>query len=296
MKKITARYFYSPICSEAFASLDRLKNLFLKYQEYIDFQALNIFGCNLQSGFSWFPIEKELVDSIINNGEYPLLYGKLFIQGNEIKGFPPSKTMISKILKDYGVSFQEDDYQFDYGKANKMKFKCDREEFKIKKYDLKNLGDSCIICTKYNSFIDEINYIQENWAKYENLKIDFLKESLDRDDLIGYIEYYCGKPVGFIEAFPIEVSRRLGFPVSNINTSGIMITCLSVRKEVSGYGVASRLIDAIELEVKNREYDSIEVLSFPDKHNWQPESLYEKKGYRRVKEIKDLSIMRKELK
>lgn len=294
MKKIIARYFYSPICPEAFASLDRINNLFLKYQKDIDFQAFNVSDCNFQEVLSWFPREKELIDSISESGGYPLLFGKLFIQGNEIKGFPPSKTMISDMLKDHGVSFQEEDYQFDYGVTNRERHQCDSNKFRVKSYDEKNLKDCCIICTKHNPFLDEKTYIPENWAKYENLKVDFLRDNLDKDTLIGCIEYYEDEPVGFIEAFPLEISRRLGFPISN-SANGIMITCLSVRKEVSGYGVASRLIESIECEAKNRQYESIEVLSFPDKHNWQPESLYAEKGYKKVKEVSHLSIMKKEL-
>lgn len=295
MKKIIARYFYSPICPEAFASLNRINNLFLKYQKHIDFKSFNVFDCNFQSVDSWFHEEKELVDSLGENSGYPLLYGKLFIEGNEIKGFPPSKRMISDILKSNGVPFQEDDYRFDYGAANRGKFDCDIDGFHLKKYDEKNLKDSCIICTKHNPFLKEGTYIPENWAKYENEKVDFLKENLDREDLIGCIEYYGDEPVGFIEGFPLEISRRLGFPISDNNSTGIMITCLSVRKEVSGYGVASRLIEMIEGEARQRKYEVIEVLSFPDKHNWQPESLYRKNGYKKVREINGLSIMKKEL-
>ncbi|WP_156774434.1 hypothetical protein [Alkaliphilus oremlandii] len=47
MKKIIARYFYAPICPESFASLDRLHHLFYKYKDRIDFEAFNVFDCNL---------------------------------------------------------------------------------------------------------------------------------------------------------------------------------------------------------------------------------------------------------
>lgn len=295
MKKIVARYFYVPICPESFASLDRLRNLFLKYKEQIDFEAFNIFDCKFESLYSWFSSEEEIIESVRENGTYPLLFGKLFIQGNEIKGFPPSKKFISNALKEHGISFEEEDYKFDYGAITKERLKYDIDKFQIKKYDGKLLRDSCIICTKYNPYLDEKSYIPENWVKYEQLKTKFLEESLENGSLAGYIEYYNHEPVGFIEAFPLDVSRKLGFPISSKSTNGVMITCLSVRKEMSGYGVASRLIEYLEEEVKNRKYESIEVLSFPDERNWQPKSLYEKKGYKKVKEIKELCIMRKEL-
>jgi len=193
------------------------------------------------------------------------------------------------------IPFKEEDYKFDYGSTNRERIKCDTNKFQIKKYEKKTLNDTCVICTKYNPYLDEKSYLPGDWKKYEQLKENFLKENLDKDNLIGYIEYYNEEPVGFVEAFPLDMSRKLGFPISSENTKGVMITCLSVRKENSGYGVASRLLEHLEKEVKSKKYKSIEVLSFPDANNWQPKSLYEKRGYRIVKEIRQLCIMKKEL-
>lgn len=295
MKKIIARYFYAPICPESFASLDRLYDLFLNYKEQVDFESFNVFDCKFESPHSWFPSEEEIIESINENGTYPLLFGKLFIQGNQIKGFPPSKRSLSNTLQEYDVFFEDEEYKFDYGTTSKEQIRCDINKIQIKRYEEKLLRDPCIVCTKYNPYLDEKTYLPENWVKYEQLKSNFLKENLDKGSLIGYIEYYDEVPVGFIEAFPLDVSRMLGFPISSKDTDGVMITCLSVRKEVSGQGVASSLINYLEKEAKEKKYKSIEVLSFPDGQDWQPKSLYEKRGYKKVKDIGELYIMKKEL-
>lgn len=295
MEKIIVRYFYSPICPESFASLDRLYNLFMNYKEQVNFEPFNVFDCKFESPHSWFPSEEEIIRSVNGSGTYPLLYGKLFIQGNQIKGFPPSKQSISNILKEYGVFFKEEDYKFDYGETTRERLKCDINKIQIKRYEKKLLRDTCIVCTKYNPYLEEKTYLPEKWIKYEQLKSNFLKENLDKGSLIGYIGYYNEVPIGFIEAFPLDISRMLGFPISSKATNGVMITCLSIRKEMSGQGVASMLIEYLEKEAKEKKYKSIEVLSFPDVHNWQPKLLYEKKGYKKVKEIGELCIMKKEL-
>ncbi|WIV11528.1 GNAT family N-acetyltransferase [Proteiniborus sp. MB09-C3] len=295
MKKIIIRYFYTPICPEAFASLDRLYNLFSNYKEQVDFESFNVFDCKFESSHPWFPSEEEIIKSVNGNGTYPLLYGELFIQGNQIEGFPPSPKSISNALKEYGIFFKEEDYKFDYTTIKKEIFQCDNNRVQIKRYGKKILRDTCIICTKYNPYLDEKAYFPENWIKYEQLKGDFLKENLDKGSLIGYIGYYDEMPVGFIEAFPLDISKKLGFPISSKDDNDVMITCLSVRKEMSGQGIATRLIDYLEKEAKEKKYKSIEVLSFPDEHNWQPKSLYEKNGYKKVKEIRELFIMKKEL-
>lgn len=295
MGEVIARYFYAPICPESFASLDWLYNLFSKYKEQIDFETFNVFDCKFESPHPWFQSEEEIINSVNGSGTYPLLYGELFIQGNKIKGFPPSEKYISAILKEYGLSFKEEDYKFDYSAKSKEGFKWDINKAQIKSYDERVLGDACTICTKYHPYLDEKAYLPEKWNKYEQLKSNFLRESLDKGSLIGCIEYYDEIPAGFIEAFTLDTSRMLGFPVSNKDDNGVMITCLSVRSEMSGQGIASRLIDYLEKEVIQKKYKSIEVLSFPDEHNWQPESLYEKKGYRRIKEIGNMFLMKKEL-
>lgn len=295
MKKIIARYFYAPICPESFASLDRLYDLFLNYKEQVDFESFNVFDCKFESPHSWFPSEEEIIESINENGTYPLLFGKLFIQGNQIKGFPPSKRSISNALQEYDVFFEDEEYKFDYGTTSKEQIRCDINKIQIKRYEEKLLRDPCIVCTKYNPYLDEKTYLPENWVKYEKLKSNFLKDNLEQGSLIGYIGYYEEMPVGFIEAFPLDISKRLGFPISSKGTDGVMITCLSVRKEASGQGVASSLINYLEKEAKEKKYKSIEVLSFSDGQDWQPKSLYEKKGYKKVKDIGELFIMRKEL-
>lgn len=122
----------------------------MKYQKYIDFQAFSVLDCNFQSVLSCFPREKELIDSISGSGGYPLLYEKLYIQGNEIKGFPPSKKMISDILKDHGVSIVEDNYQFNYGATDRKNQQCDRNKLHIKNAPL-FLEDIYIMMIDYSS-------------------------------------------------------------------------------------------------------------------------------------------------
>lgn len=291
-KKIIARYFYSPICPEAFASLDRIRALFEKHTEDIEFQSFNVVNI---SPNNWFPNELKLIDSICHNGQHPLLFGQLFIEGIEVKGFPPSKKHIESILKDYQIRLKDDAYVYSYCANVVVQQICDINRFKIDQLGKLNLRDTSMICTKFNPYLDEKSYSAAYWSKYENLKMGYISENLDNDTLIGCVEYYDSEPVGFIEVFPLKISRRLGFPVSGENDDGVMITCLSVRKEFSGYGVASRLIKSAELEVQKKNYHTIEVLAFPDNRNWHPKSLYAKKGYVEVRTIMDLCIMKKNL-
>ncbi|WP_026477605.1 GNAT family N-acetyltransferase [Alkaliphilus transvaalensis] len=294
MKKVIARYFYSPICTESFASLDRLRRLFNTMKEHVHFEAFNTIKDHFDSAFPWFTNEKELLATLEGTGNKPLTYSKLFIEGNEIKGFPPSKKMIGQILQAYDINFQQEAYQTYYKQTNHDSWDISVDKLKVRKYEKKLLKDVCLVCTKYNPFLEIGDYMKENWNEYEALKESYLEEKLQEEKMIGFIAYYEEQPVGFIEAFPLKLAAKLGFPISDVNLNGIMITCLNIRKEVSGNGIASKLVKEISNEAGNRNYQSIEVLAFPDKSNWQPISLYQAQGYTSVKTLEDLSLMRKD--
>ena len=248
---------------------------------------------NLDSPFPWFSNEKELIDTFKGIGNKPLTYNKLFIEGKEIQGFPPSKKMIEKELNEYNIRFPKDAYQIYYKEKPIEQWTISQDQLFIKKYDNESLKGGCLVCTKHNPFLEESDYMKENWCDYEVAKEKYLKEKLQEENVIGYTAYYGEHPVGIIEAFPLKLAAKLGFPVSDINLNGMMITCMNIRKEVTGNGIASKLIKEINREAKNRNYDSIEVLAFPDDFYWQPISLYKKHGYEAVQKIDHLELMKK---
>lgn len=87
----------------------------------------------------------------------------------------------------------------------------------------------------------------------------------------------------------------MGFPISEFNKDGLMITCLSICTEFSQYGLAKKLVQTLEAEAKSKKFTSVEVLTFPDDHNWQPYTLYEKIGYQEIIRYKELAILKKNI-
>ena len=118
---------------------------------------------------------------------------------------------------------------------------------------------------------------------------------LKDDRLIGVISYYKREPAGFVESFPLDIATKLGYPVSEVTGNKLLITCLSVRTEVWGNGIGSKLIKKLEKEAEKNNYKALEVISFPNERNWRPKSLYKKLGFKEIKKIGELSILQKPL-
>ncbi|MCK4258713.1 MAG: GNAT family N-acetyltransferase [Halanaerobiales bacterium] len=290
--KIIVRYFYVPVCPESFATLNRLKKLFSD-DERFHFESFNLIEDNIQSNYPWFLEEEEVLKTCAGLGDKPLLFVKLFINGEEIKGFPPSPKWLKEVFEKHDLNWIPERYPFSYsGSVERIRWDCEEEKFSVNSYTEGKLLDVSCLCTVHNPFLEQKSYCQCDWEDFEGLKKEFIVSAINREEVVGLIGYYNDEPAGFIEAFSLPLAAKMGFPVSSLNSKGLMITCLSIRTEVKGYGLASRLVRALEDEAREKGYESVEVLAFPDHHNWQPRSFYEKLGFVEVREV---GIMRKTL-
>ncbi len=291
MEKIIARYFYSPICPEAFATKERLTKLFDGKEKKIVFETHNMDKKSLSSACSWYPIEAEIISR-----KKPMLYGRLFINGEAIAGFPPSKKQLQMLFSNLGLEWNED-YSFHYGVQPSTDEKYSLSTFTIRGYDPISIRDVSLLCTKYNAYLNEKDYLKSQWKSHEEMKSNYLLQQLEKGNLLGQIAYYGDEePVGFIEAFDLQTASQLGFPVSRVDKKGIMITCLIVRRKMMGNGVAKRLLQALEAEARELSIEYIEVLGYPDEGQWQPLGFYKKNGYTVIGKIESMSQLGKTIK
>ncbi len=292
---LIVRYFYTPICPENFATLDKLQRLFGNDKIFC-FEVFNLAQDELQSEYSWFPAEEEILREREENGNRPLLYGTLFFAGKVVPGFPPSPKHLQQSFEENGLTWDPENYSFCYrGQVEREDWKCDRENFVLRKYDVDNLYSVSRLCTHHHPYLSPDSFDENYWQPYEDKKSNFLKKSLSKGEVLGFLAYYQDELAGFIEAFPVSLARKMGFCISNFSSTGLMITCLSVRQEATGYGLASQLVKALEKESSERGYKSIEVLAFPDGHNWQPVSFYTNLGYKEVRSLDSFKILEKSL-
>jgi ribosomal protein S18 acetylase RimI-like enzyme len=277
--KLVVRYFYNPICPETFATLERLQLVFGN-NENIFFESFNVVEEDIKSKKTWFEVERKLINTFIGSGEIPLSYAKLFIDGEEIDGFPPSKNKIKEILIDKEVLIDTEKYTYDYGTCPpRERQDCDSSKFTIVSYKQNYQIDNCKICIKHHPYLTENIYDISKWEKHEIQKHDYIKKKLSNGEMIGLTAYYEDRPAGFIEAFIKCESIRLGYPTKSKDNDTFVITCLSICPEFSQYRLANKLIKELEVSVKSSDFKYIEALCFPDEHNWQPYTLYSKLNY-----------------
>jgi predicted CopG family antitoxin len=86
LSKLIARYFYSPICPEAFKTLERLKNLFQNYDEVI-FEYFNPAKEGLESDYSWFPEEMKVIKCIKRKRRQAFFLWQIIYSGQWNQGF-----------------------------------------------------------------------------------------------------------------------------------------------------------------------------------------------------------------
>ena len=291
-KKKIARYFYSPLCPESFATLERLKKLF-KRNKVFSFEFFNSTDEKFATDYPWFPEEEKVISTLKGKTGQPLFFGKLFIEGEAISGFPPSPQSLQKAFNKHNLNWNPSLYPFYYQALKRAKWVCKKDDFTLQSYKDNLSLDICRICTEHHPYLVEKQYRQKEWLRYEKQKFLFLREKLRENKLCGIIAYYQQKPVGFVEAVRLDLSNKLGFPVSKLNKSGLMITCLSVRTEVKGYGLATHLLRRLFSEAKKEKYQTIEVISFPEKYTWQPASLYKKLGFKEIKKLEQFTLSKK---
>lgn len=285
--QITARYFYPPICPESFATKNRLEKIFAEIPE-VNFSAYNTVTDDLSSSAKWFPPEEELLATLQGTGSTQLLYGKLFINGKQVQGFPPAPKSIQEILNENDITWSSEAYDFNYQQPDRARWDCKREDFAFKTYQERLTSDLIRVCTLHHPYTNAVSYDQDVWEAPEEAKLKFLKDKVASEQLVGVGAYYQNKAVAFIEAFNLNLAAALGFPVYSTKAS-LLITCLTVQTEVAGYGLGSKLVNNLKEEASRQGYNSLQVVAFPDKENWQPYSFYKNHKFKVVKEIDGFS-------
>lgn len=293
MKNIIARYYYAPICTESFASFQRLSSFFSKLEDQSYFCAYDISQVRVSVDASYKSNEKDFIEGLYANKKL-LKYGKLFINDIEIKGFPPSPKHIKTILDDLSINGDFDLLNSPYGSAKRTRENYDHKRFTSKIIDQDTSNDLCLLCTKYNPFLKDSHYCEREWAYAEKSKEKFIRKSIESKNIIAFVEYNNEIPVGFIEGYPSDLAARYGFVVHSLKDA-CMITCLHIRQEARTYNLSRKLIKRFLEQARNMNYKSVEVIAYPDDANWQPRTLFIKMGFTQVAHVDHVFLMKIDL-
>lgn len=281
--EVVIRFFYAPLCPEVFATVDRLVESFYQYNGVI-FETYNVAEGKFRSDRPFLQKEQEIIQSVLDKGNTPLSYGKLFVNGEEVKGFPPARKSIEELLEKNGLEAAESLYSNDYKSTNfhdRNRFPFSEGGFHFLGYEEKLPVDLCKVCTKYNPYMSLDEYDEARWERFEKEKRNYIHQLVLNGEMIGQSAVYEQETIGFIEAMAVNLARKHGFTPVELPRS-IFITCLSVAKEASGKRVAYRLLERLIENAKQKGYEAILVHAHPNEQNWHPISLYEKFGFQKT--------------
>lgn len=142
----------------------------------------------------------------------------------------------------------------------------------IKRLSEETLWDIANFCYQHPE--REENYVEGDIGRFQEghqRRADYLRKMLPQG-ACAQIAYQDGKPVGFIEYYPIEVT--------NLELDGRDITaiwCINVREEARGRGIGSRLIDACLDDARQQGRKGVAVTCWDP--FWMPKAIFERCGF-----------------
>jgi len=130
-----------------------------------------------------------------------------------------------------------------------------------------------------------------------------VKELILAGRMHGFLAYLEGKPVGWVHADDKNNLERLKLAEELQDSSGgktLSVVCFVISPRYRRKGVATRLLERVCGEYRDRGYDYIEAYpedsAQSEEENYNgPKSLYEKNGFRLYRKAGGFSILRKSL-
>ncbi|MFO7743653.1 MAG: GNAT family N-acetyltransferase [Anaerolineae bacterium] len=120
----------------------------------------------------------------------------------------------------------------------------------------------------------EENYVEgdvERFQEGRRMRADYLRKML-LQGARAQIAYQDGKPAGFIEYYPIQVT--------NLELDGrdiMAVWCINVREEARGRGIGSRLIEACLDDARQLGRKGVAVTCWDP--FWMPRAIFERHGF-----------------
>ncbi len=135
-----------------------------------------------------------------------------------------------------------------------------------------NIGDVARFCLGYPEVEDwyskgDRKRISEAWRRKQKFLLRKLK-----DGASAQIAYKAGRPIGFIEYYPIEFSN-----LEVVGKDIMVIWCLNEKKQERGKNVGERLLQVCLLDSKRKNRKGVVVTCWDP--IWMPSALLKKNGF-----------------
>lgn len=283
------RFYYSPMCNEALMAKHQLNNLFQPHSNVFDYQAISIWSDDVDC------IPKNTPASAffqkLQNNLITFNFARLFINWEPIP-MPKLHQHLQQYFENHALPFDATAFQNFHGKWEAPIVTFDLHELHVEKVVTSNIKTHCSLCSKANLYIPPNCLPRELWDTIDAEKEAFLIENKDALGYVGFTALHQNNAVGMIEALPLNQAKRNGFPVKE-HPNTLMITCLHIGHGATGLGLSKKLYKALESEAKQLGFCAIQVVAYPAEYNWQPESFYQKQGFKQAIRTESFCIMEK---
>ncbi len=138
-----------------------------------------------------------------------------------------------------------------------------------------NIWDVASFCMRHPEKEEEysegdLERFCEAWRRKQNFLLHKLK-----DGASAKIVYKAGRPIGFIEYYPIEYSN-----LELVGRDIMCIWCINVKKQERGKKVGERLLQACLLDSKRKNRKGVAVTCWDP--IWMPSAFFKKYGFEEV--------------
>jgi len=136
--------------------------------------------------------------------------------------------------------------------------------------------------------------------KAEEIKRNWFRKVSEKFGSCGLIVYLENIPVGYAQYAPAEfMPRTQRYRSGPPSEDAVFLACLYIpNKELRGRGIGKYMLNHIQADLKNREYNAIEVFARTNSENAPLTSLsfYSKHGFVVKKRKDEFPLVRKKLK
>jgi GNAT superfamily N-acetyltransferase len=168
---------------------------------------------------------------------------------------------------------------------------------KIAKHNFKDIPSPCKYCLYWQTSVPFDEKMLE--LEMQREKQEWLKKVIREFGNCGFIAYFSGVPIGFIQYAPANFFPRIKEYTSGPpSEDAVFLACLYIaKKEARRKGLGTTMLEELLAELRRRKFKAVETFAGKKSENNPsgPLRLYLKHNFKIKKDNNDFPLVRSEL-